>query len=212
MSTDVDILLGKLSVSESPSGRPVQGLDTTLGAASPVNPYRHPQGTSGFDKAADVDGLFKSSAAYVRYKKENPTHRLILWMRLNGQKPKEIALQLGITPQTVYNVQGQPWWQEAFCRLSTEMGKDAVTTFLEGEVLPALVRTVELAQSADEASVRLAANREILDRFLGKSVAKTETKISGGSTVTVFDVAKLQEESKALDEQLRARGISTGAN
>ena len=135
----------------------------------------------------------------------------MLWLRLQGHNVKETAALCGYTPQSVSQVSKQPWFREAFCRLSQEMGKDAVQTFLEGEVLPALQRTVDLAANADSEAVRLAANREVLDRFLGKSTVKVETKHSGSIDSVVYDAQKLMDENARLDEQLKARGIG-GSN
>lgn len=156
----------------------------------------------------DVDALFGQSQAYVTYKKERPEHRLMLWHRLQGRTVKETALLTGYTPQTVSNVCRQPWFQDAFVRMSTEMGKDTVEQYLRGEVLPAMQRTVELATGAESEAVRLAANREILDRFLGKATVKVEQKVSGSIENVVYDAAQLMSEAKQLEEQLRARGLA----
>lgn len=199
-----ETMLGRLAgevatAGEAPS-RVVQRQDGTQGA----NPYL----TSG-NPLADVDTLFGATPSYQAYKKEKPEHRLMLWHRLRGLSVKETALVTGYTPQTVSQVCKQPWFQEAFCQLSTEIGKDAVETFLEGEVLPALQRTADIARGAESEAVRLAANRELLDRYLGKSTVKVESKVSGQVESVVYDIAKLRDEEKRLNEQLRAL---TGAN
>lgn len=156
----------------------------------------------------DPDALFENRAAYVAIKHEKPEHRRMLWFRLQGFNVKETALATGYTPQHVSSVCKQPWFVKAFCALSAEQGKDAVQTFLEGEVMPALQRTVELAISADSAAVRAACNRDILDRFCGKPVAKSEVKVNGQHNVTVYDAAKLQEEYRRNSEILAGRGLS----
>lgn len=208
MHDSADVELGKMYRELSPPPpRSVHRADGTIAES----PYLHPEGTPGYDEN-QVDGLFGASASYVKIKKESPTHRLILWMRMQGHKPKEIAAALRITPQTVYNVQGQPWFQEAFVRLSTEQGKDAVTTFLEGEVLPAMERTAALARSADSDAVKLAANREILDRFLGKSTVKIESKNSGTIDHIVHNADALQKEYAENQKKLAARGLGINVN
>lgn len=169
------------------------------------NPYR--QDTSK-PACVDPDALFENRAAYVALKGEKPEHRLMLWYRLQGHNVKETAHLTGYTPQHVSAVCKQPWFIKAFCALSAEIGKDAVQTFLEGEVLPALARTVELARTADSDAVKLAANRDILDRFCGKPVAKSEVKVNGQHNVTVYDAEKLQAEFKRNQEILAGRGLS----
>lgn len=204
MQSDYETYLGKIDAEKDSAPRLVQSLDGT----TRENGYARPEGAE-FD--VDVDHLFGASPAYVRIKRENPTHRLILWMRLNGHKPKEIATTLRITPQTVYNVQGQPWFQEAFIRISTEQGKDAVQTFLEGAVLPAVIRIEELAKTSMLDTVKLAADKELLDRFFGKPVVKTENKNETRVENVIFDVEKLKAEKVKLEIQLRSR-IGGGTN
>ena len=200
----LDALLGTLRTAETPGGGVVPSWDGT----KRESPYRPGPEAKQY---ADPDALFGDSLSYHLYKKEKPEHRLMLWLRLQGHNVKETAALCGYTPQSVSQVSKQPWFREAFCRLSQEMGKDAVQTFLEGEVLPALQRTVDLAANADSEAVRLAANREVLDRFLGKSTVKVETKHSGSIDSVVYDAQKLMDENARLDEQLKARGIG-GSN
>jgi len=155
-----------------------------------------------------VDTLFGQSKSYREFKKEKPEHRLMLWHRLNGLSVKEIALAMGYTPNAVREVCNQPWFREAFARLSTEIGKDVVTTYLEGEVQNSLETLVKLRDGAESEAVRLAATNSILDRIRGKPVAKTEMKVTGDHQHTiVHDAAKLLDEERRLAEQLRSRGI-----
>lgn len=92
------------------------------------------------------------------------------------------------------------------------MGKDAMQTFLKSEAMPAILRVVDLAQTADSDAVRLAANKELLDRFLGKPVVKAEVKSTSTVDMTVADVTSLLAERAQLDQKLRANGITTGTN
>lgn len=156
---------------------------------------------------ADVDGLFGDSLAYQSYKKEKFEHRLMLWHRLKGLSVKETAALTGYTPQSVSQICKQPWFREAFVRLAAEMGKDAVQTLIEGAVVPAFQRLEELATSAESESVQFAANKELIDRFLGKTVAKTEMSITQKKGDLIQDIEKLQKENAEVQRELAARGI-----
>lgn len=160
--------------------------------------------------SADPDALFGNRAAYVVIKHEKPQHRLMLWLRLQGHNVKETAALTGYTPQTVSNVCNQPWFIKAFCELSKELGKDAVQTMLEGEVIPSIQKLVKLRDTAESEAVAKAAADSILDRFLGKAVAKSEVKTTGTMDINVYDAAKLQEEFRRNQEILNGRGL--GAN
>lgn len=160
----------------------------------------------------EVDALFGNRPHYWAIKRETPTHRMILWMTLQGNKTKEIATALRISNHTVLKIQKQPWFQDAFCKLSKEMGKDMVRTFLEGQVQDALVRVVELAQGADSDAVKLAANKELLDRFLGKPVIRAEVKEEKSIDMTVTTVSALLAERDSLSKQLTANGVLPQSN
>ena len=152
-----------------------------------------------------ADSLFGDSSAYQVYKREKPEHRLMLWLRLNGHNVKETATLTGYTPQSVSQVCKQPWFREAFCKLSTEMGKDIAQTLLEGEVVPTIHKLVELRDSAESEAVRKAACDSILDRYLGKPTVKVEQKLSGSVDSVVYDAAKLIAENKRITDELRTR-------
>jgi hypothetical protein len=160
------------------------------------------------DEEKGIDGLFGATIAYQKYKKERPRHRLILWMTLNGHKPKEIAAALHFVPQTVYQVMQQPWFQKAFCEISTEMGKDAVETFLQGEIVPTCQKLVEIrdAENAPYA-VRKAACDSILDRVRGKPTVHVKQEVTGQIDNVVYDAAALLEEQKRNEQILKSRGI-----
>ena len=202
MKPELDDFISDLAASARPAVRSQER--TTLD----MTPYRNPDSSAPL--APDVDGLFGATKGYTKYKHEKPEHRLMLWYRLQGYNVKETAQLTGYTPQTISNISKQPWFQSAFIELAAAQGKDAITSFLEGEVMPALERVVSLAQNGDSDNVRLAANRELLDRFLGKSTVKIESKGSVDINHTVLDANRLMQEQRQLDEQLKANGLLHG--
>lgn len=165
------------------------------------------------DEEAQVDGMFGASVAYAKVKKERPLHRLILWAALNGQKPKEIALSLRVTPQTVYNIQGQPWFQEAFCKITAERGQDALQTILEGELVPTVKKLIEIRDAADTpAAVKRQTCVDLLDRLRGKPTVHVKNESSGTLDVVVHDADALRREYERNQEILSSRGIRSGTN
>lgn len=160
----------------------------------------------------EVDDLFgrhRNTPCYGLIRREKPIHRLILWLTLQGRKPKEISTLVGLKPHAIYTLQAQVWFRDAFCRLSAEMGKDSVQTLLEGEVVPTIQKLVALRDGADSDNVKLAAANAILDRFLGKPTVKVESKSSGTIDHVVHDAAKLQKDYSDIQRQLAARGLGT---
>jgi hypothetical protein len=159
-----------------------------------------------------VDSLFGDKPAYQGLRKEMPVHRQMLWLRLNGHNVKETAAITGYSPQQVSVVCKQPWFREAFIKLSTQMGKDSVESFLNGEIIPTLERLVHLRDNAESDAVRKSACDSILDRIRGKPVARVETKHSGSIDTTVYDGERLRDELQRNAEILRSRGINSGSN
>lgn len=210
------------------SSRAASALDRVLDDLAGVTPaaarpgvVRSPKGTTpeeafgdrlnadrGCPMPEDVDALFGNKQAYLKIKTENFQHRLLLWYKLQSFNNRECAKLLGYSEAWISTITNQPWFQAAFVDLAREMGQNAIQTFLEGEVMPALHRTVDLARSGETHAVRLAANREILDRFLGKATVKIESKAAVDITNTVIDAARLLEEQRRLDEQIRANGLT----
>jgi len=159
-----------------------------------------------------VDSLFGDTPCYQGLRKERPEHRQILWLRLNGHNVKETAGITGYTPQHISTICKQPWFREAFVKLSTQMGRDSVESFLQGEIIPTLERLTHLRDHAESDAVKKAACDSILDRIRGKPVARVETKHSGSIDTTVYDGERLRDELQRNAEILRSRGINSGSN
>lgn len=206
MNDELDQLLGGLERGTQPRQPSVSQTNETYFNPGMSQNGNAPESYEAMERR--VDALFSGKLANHVIKHERPEHRLMLWLKLNGHSNKEVANTTGYAYHTVCQVVKQPWFVENFCRLSSEMGKDSVQTFLEGEVMDALHRTVELAKNADSDAVKTANNREILDRFLGKSVVKAEVKSTGTIDHIVVDAAALIEESRKLDQRLSANGLN----
>lgn len=203
--TGVDDFIAQLEAGTSRS-RLVQSQNGTL----KENPYLtvNTSGADEFDEyAGKLDALFNDQPAYQAVLKESPRHRLILWMTANGQSPQQIATALGITRQTVYTVRKQPWFRAMFVRITESLGKDAATQLLKGEVLPSLQTLIEIrddptAKSAD----RRGAADSLLDRYLGKAVAKSDEGKAPADVAS--DVDQLKTEADRIAAELKAQGLS----
>lgn len=203
MSVDVDSFLAEVE------GRTGETKSPTKSRLSPefvfeTNP-EHQKDFAEYEKR--VDALWGTTPSYRAYKNEKPQHRMMLWLRLEGYNNKEIAGITGYTPQTVANVCKQPWFLEAFSRISTEMGKDAVENFLTGEMVPTLQKLVSLRDSAQSEAVQLAASNAILDRIRGKPTVRVETKNETNVTLAVADINELEAKYQQNQQTLESLGI-----
>lgn len=213
MSPELDKLLGDLNTpllkTRANPTSVVQSQDgTTRILPSKMENTNAPEMLEDYSKR--VDALFGAAdkiPAYHVIRKEKPEHRLMLWMRLQGHSIKEIAAATGHAYNTVARVNAQPWFLEAFTTLSTHFGADALSKFLEGEVVKSAETLVQLRDTAESESVRAAAANAILDRVRGKPTAKVEVKETGKIEHVVHDIAKLQEEYARNQQILASRGI-----
>ncbi len=208
--SEVDALFESLE-SGVRAQRVVQGMDNT----SKPGPYLT-SNTTGQDEFGvytnRIDALFNDRPAYQAILKESPRHRLILWMTAQGHSPQQVADALGITKQTVYIVRKQPWFREMFVRLTTDLGRDAVSTFLKSEVLPSLQTLVEVRDNPQaKDSDRRGAADSLLDRFLGKPVAKADTDAKAPADVP-DEIDRLKAEATQLAEELKTVGINFQAS
>lgn len=106
----------------------------------------------------------------VTYKKEKISHRLIICAAAGGATNVEIAASLGLSLPTVSNVLRQPWARERMLQTMKDNADENIRDILKTAAIPALKQIIET--STDEtvkAEVRLAASRDIVDRFLGKA-------------------------------------------
>jgi len=159
---------------------------------------------------AAPDALHNAKQPNLTIISEKPEHRLIMYLKAQGMTNKEIFIHLGgdynngqpITGNGTYSypylgqIIRQPWFQTGVVRLLNEAGKDVIEAKLEAECLPSLETAIAIRDSAEvPATVRLAAAKDIMDRFRGKAVThiKSEAKVT---------YASAEQEAKALKDEI----------
>lgn len=140
------------------SGRGFKGLGKT-------DKTRHYNGAnSKLEKALHNDGDARQTILH-----ETPKHRMILQYSLQGHATKAIAELVGMTPTYVSQVLRQPWARKYMIEEAQESANTKLKQLIEAEAEGAFQRVVEIAKNAMVLpNVRLAANQEVLNRFLGK--------------------------------------------
>lgn len=127
-------------------------------------------------------------------KKEQPHHRIMVLLRAQGYTTREIARQLGYSDAAVSTALRQPWARAELVRLITSTGMEGVEKLLKAEMVPSILRLVDVRDSADaKGSEVIAACNSLIDRFLGKPVQRVET-----SKAPETDVEALQAELESL--------------
>ena len=163
------------------------------------------------DEQAAPDALHNAKQPNIEIISEKPEHRLIMYLKAQGMNNKEIFIHMGGTFDNGSPISGgnaaysyaylgqiirQPWFQSGVVRLLNEAGKDVIESRLEAECLPSLETLVDIRDSETApATVRLAAARDLMDRFRGKAVThiKSEAKVTYSSA---------EQEAKALKAEI----------
>lgn len=147
--------------------------------------------TDAFENDYDAD---------ITIKHENVRHRLCIYMALAGHTNLEIAERVGYEPQYVSKVLRQPWARK---RMISETRKEGMELRerLATEGLKALNNLVVLANDVTKKQeVQLAANKELLERWLGKASQPIVT-IDGGKAQDLSD----EELDKRIAERIKPR-------
>lgn len=154
------------------------------------------------------DGLSGVPPPPLELKKENSAHRIMLYLAAQGFNVKEIAGITDYSPQQVSTVTRQDWFQKQLASLMEESGKPVIDQLLQGEAKSSLETILALRDNVNApAAVRMNCAFNILDRVLGKPVAKTESvnhNFNRTSTMTMSELER--EEERLAAEELRLRG------
>lgn len=141
--------------------------------------------------------------------KEASQHRIIVYLKAQGHTNREVAKATGFSEAWVSQIVRQAWFRERLALELREAGLDPVKQFLKGEVMPSfqVIADVRDDKSAPPAA-RIAAADKILDRVFGKPTVTvhSEHTVNAGNAKQTAD--QLENEIRAIDEQLKARGQS----
>lgn len=101
---------------------------------------------------------------------EQPKHREVVILAMQGMDNKEIASRVGYSSPAVGYILKQPWALEYMSKNMHERGMGKVETLLKGAVATAVERLItEMDSPKASPAVRIAAADKILDRFYGRA-------------------------------------------
>jgi hypothetical protein len=164
--------------------------------------------TNIITEQASPDALWNDPTPVQDVMSEKPWHRVAIMLAARGCTVTEIAEKMERTVAWVSLLLRQPWARERITSEIMTEGRDELETLIKGAAPEAFRRIISLSENAEAEAVKLAANREIIDRLLGKPVQKVEQK----NTNLNLDMAKIEEELKKLeDEEKRLLGSRVAA-
>jgi hypothetical protein len=144
------------------------------------------------------DALHNDSDSVREVLQEKPIHRHWVDLSLQGYTPTEIAKMTGHSMQWVSQVLKQPFARQYFINQSKKTVNEEIKALLEQEAIPSLKMLKNVRDNAPKASDRVAASRELLDRFLGKSTQPISNNVKPPSEMSDDELrAEVQREITA---------------
>lgn len=157
----------------------------------------------------DPDRLHGDRVPSVTVLTEKPVHRMMIMLHAMGKTQKEIAEATGYSAAGVGQILRQPWARQRLLAYLKEAGQDAIQHFLKNETSNSLEVLREIRDDAKErGATRVAAANAILDRALGKPIAKVET--DNTNRTVPADISSIEAEISRIREQLKAKGVPDG--
>lgn len=129
-------------------------------------------------------------------KEEKAHHRLAAYLIAGGTKPAEVAAELSIAPNTVYNWLRQPWFQATVNEILNEKFGGDITAMLKSAATTAVLVTMDLMQNSTDERVKLGAAKDVLDRFRGKPTNFVHHTNHQLSEAPDKEIARLENELK----------------
>lgn len=174
-----------------------------LGVELPTfdSPQKFTNPECGLDSSIDLHGAQDPDFNILH---EKPEHRAILLLKMQLMTNKEVSEKTGYSQPWISQVCRQPWFRQRLLSMLHAEGLDPIQAILKPAAEDSIFRVMDLAENAASETVKLAANREILDRYLGKSVTKVEN-FDGGKVPKAEDLEKMDGEIERLESEIAAR-------
>ena len=132
---------------------------------------------------------------------EQPWHMHAARYSALGYTPAEIAEACGVHINSVYRARNALWFQERVTAFMAEQDKDIMDLFRNARAAVAM-RLIDLALTAKSEAVAVNAADRVLDRIMGKPLARVETTESPKSADPVAEVEALRQEIATLTKPL----------
>lgn len=169
---------------------------------------------------SEYDGaLFSDTDPKYVLTREQPVHRRMIELSIQGLTNREIAANMGYSEAHVGTVLQQPFARQRIVQQLQRTTMQELKAFLEAEVMPNVRVLKELRDSSDDARVRKDCANDLLDRFLGKpkqsitTEAKPVQDLSNEELAAEVKAILAQENERTAEaETRRVPTPPTGSN
>jgi hypothetical protein len=154
--------------------------------------------------ATDPDRLFESESNPPNFAilREQPEHRIIVYLKAQGLSNKEIATKTGYTQSWVCQICRQPWFRLRLVAELREAGVDAVQAVLKATVLDSVFTLIDIRDDpSTPAAVKSATCDRLLDRYFGKPTQRVESDQK--TLPSSPEIQAISSELAEIDQQLK---------
>lgn len=155
-----------------------------------------------------LHGFHNPSDPNILIDREKPVHRLIAYMQAQGMSLTEIATKTGYTIPWLSQVTRQKWFRPIVLREMQEAGRDAVQTMIQGAAVDSVAKIIELRDGSSNQRVQATCAFDLLDRFLGKPVQRSEN-LNATVDASALKGSQLDEKLAAVEGELKRLGVRT---
>lgn len=161
--------------------------------------------TAADSVAGPLERLYGVRDPYRDIQRERPEHRTALYMFASGQySQKDVAEALGVTPTTVSAWRKQPWFQARLQQIIEAHGGKDIMDLFKGEMTASFNVLCEIRDDpTTPKAVRANIGFGIIERVMGKTVQRIETKELPRSEDPVAEARRLEQENSRLGNELR---------
>lgn len=194
-------------------GRPKKGQEKDHGLDAGFYEVRDEMAESGIRPLEN-----QPERGAVRIEKENPRHRVLVYLFAQGGTAKNVFQQLGgewdetnnrpisgtgeFSYQHLLNIRRQPWFQNELLAVIAENGSPLVEARLQLEMMASVETIIEIRDNEKEkGATRLAASNSLLDRYLGKPAQTVRTEAPSTTASHEAEANELRERLKRLEQE-----------
>ena len=202
-------------------GRPKKGSEVQHGVDQQFHEVQAQMLQEGIRPLANVE-----ERKGIRLDKENPRHRVLVYLFAQGGTAKNVFLDLGgkwdednncaisgtgeYSYQHLLNIRRQPWFQNELLQVIAENGSPLVEARLKLEMMSSIETLIEVRDNKKErGATRVTAANSLLDRYLGKPTQKVEQVQPASVANYEAEREELEAKKQKLLEEIKVLNPAT---
>ena len=178
-------------IGENADGTPKTARYPGAFTSTKDSPYeRSAMATSDIEKEArsGPDALFNDRQPHYEIKHQKPEHRIVIFLKAEGNTNREIARITGMSEVAISNILRQPWARTQLLDEINKAGRNEVVEIFKGAAADVAQTMVDIVNNPEAKSAdKISASHLILDRLFGKATQPLAHSFSEGDLKNLTD-------------------------